>query len=153
MSSTELQLPSSDTKINYRKSDTNVEGIELPRISIDNIEAKSCTESDEKTDSIEVFHDASETMNEADSDKSDALIDMASAHPTTDVDPTTDSENDSKTNVLPVPIPSEEKVTLDIISPVKNDETDESFTEKANEEIMEKDLPDTTESHECKENE
>ena len=155
MSSTELESPSSDMKCNVRKSDTNTEGTELPRISIDNLEAKSCAGSDGKTDSLEVFHDASETMNEAISDKSDSLIDIASAQPSTDVDPTSDSENGSKTSASPLPILSGEKPTVDIIS--TDDRyttiTDESFTEKANEEIMEKDLPDTTESHESKEKE
>ena len=153
VSSPKLEITRSDTKDNDRRCETNIEGMELPRISIDNLEVKSCTESDEKTDSLEVFHDASETVNEAESDKSDAQIDMPSVHPTIDLYPTSDSENVSKTSVSSVPILSEENVTLENTAPVRGDETDESFTEKANEEIMEKDLPDATESHECKENE
>ena len=111
-----------------------------PRLSLVNIEEKISKESEEKTEGLEVFHDASESINQNDNENTEPKIIAASPKAVTDTELAESTKEDDLTSTE---VKRDDKnkscpgATFD-----KNDDTEESFTEKANEEVMEKDLAD-----------
>ena len=137
----QLHTPSSSNLNNESN-----ENIDSPRTSVDHSGLKSATDLDEKTDGNDVFHDASETITDEQSIINPILITTSPVSPA----------EENRTNVMietekdeldPVVASEEIKVSSEANLPTEADETDESFHEKANEEVMEKDLPDNAETN------
>ena len=119
------------------------ENIDSPRTSVDHLGLKSATDLDEKTDGNDVFHDASETITDEQTINNPISIETSPVSPA--------EENHAnvmrKTKKDEVVASEEIKVSSETNLPTEADETDESFHEKANEEVMEKDLPDNAETN------
>ena len=119
------------------------ENIDSPRTSVDHLGLKTATDLDEKTDGNDVFHDASETITDEQTINNPISIETSPVSPA--------EENHAnvmrKTKKDEVVASEEIKVSSETNLPTKADETDESFHEKANEEVMEKDLPDNAETN------
>ena len=116
---------------------------ETPKLSIDKLGENAVTVSKEKPKTQEVFHDARESANPQNNEKSDEKVESTSAKTDTKTDLSaslkdgTSCSNESTKN--------EKNESNDATRSDKNDDKEESFTEKANEEVMEKDLPDVKE--------
>ena len=138
-----MQLHTSSSSNLNNESNENIEAYDSPRTSIDHLGLKSATDSDEKTDGNDVFHDASETITDEQSINNPISIETSPVSPA--------EENHAnvmrKTKKDEVVASEEIKVSLETNLPTEADETDESFHEKANEEVMEKDLPDNAETN------
>jgi len=71
---------------------------------------------------------------------------VALLKPEHDVNPTTSTDENVNDDVTSLPRLEEKQTTTETNSPVEGtDDAEDSFDEKANEEIMEKDLPDNKE--------
>ena len=123
--------------------------VELPVTSIDKIVSQSSTELEEKAETIDIFHDAAETINESDSQLANPPTDITHIQTTTDTDPAGLNEDKFEDKLSPVLNVDEEDETLGTDLPVEADDLEHSFKEKANEEIMEKDLPETNDVNKC----
>ena len=128
-------------EINKNKTSEPDEREVSPKLSIDK---KVDTKPEEKTDNMEVFHDASESINPNEDENNDLKIDSSKTN--SKVENPTESNDDLLTSTE---VAKNEKHTTSVVSTSdKNEDGDESFTEKANEEVMEKDLPDKKEENE-----
>ena len=138
-----MQLHTSSSSNLNNESNENIEAYDSPRTSIDHLCLKSATDSDEKTDGNDVFHDASETITD------EQTINNPISIETSPVSPAEENHTNvmSKTKKDEVVASEEIKVSSESNLPTEADETDESFHEKANEEVMEKDLPDNAETN------
>ena len=138
-----MQLHTSSSSNLNNESNENIEAYDSPRTSIDHLGLKSATDSDEKTDGNDVFHDASETITDEQTINNPISIETSPVSPA--------EENHAnvmrKTKKDEVVASEEIKVSSETNLPTEADETDESFHEKANEEVMEKDLPDNAETN------
>ena len=139
----------SPEKVQVTRSDTcnipstNCEG---PKLSIDKPDENAVTVAKEKPKTQEVFHDASESINPQNIEKSDPKVESHSAKTDTKTDLTTSLKAGTSCSNESTKI--EKNESTDATRSDKNDDTEESFTEKANEEVMEKDLPDVKEEKE-----
>ena len=138
-----MQLRTSSSSNLNNESNENIEAYDSPRTSIDHSGLKSTTDSDEKTDGNDEFHDASETIND------ERTINNPISIKTSPVSPAEENHANvmRKTEKDEVIASEEIKVSSETNLPTEGDETDESFHEKANEEVMEKDLPDNAETN------
>ena len=138
-----MQLHTRSSSNLNNESNENIEAYDSPRTSIDHLCLKSATDSDEKTDGNDVFHDASETITD------EQTINNPISIETSPVSPAEENHGNvmRKTKKDKVVASEEIKVSLETNLPTEADETDESFHEKANEEVMEKDLPDNAETN------
>ena len=119
---------------------------ECPKISIDKLSLKDCTEFDDKTDAVDEFHDAIESVNEGVSRTSTSSVELSTLQPEIGVSPPTSTKDDVNNGATSLPKLEEQQTAIETISPVEaTDEAEDSFHEKANEEVMEKDLPDKKE--------
>ena len=138
-----MQLHTRGSSNLNNESNENIEAYDSPRTSIDHLGLKSATDSDEKTDGNDVFHDASETITDEQTINNPISIETSPVSPA--------EENHAnvmrKTKKDEVVASEEIKVSSETNLPTEADETDESFHEKANEEVMEKDLPDNAETN------
>ena len=139
----------SPEKVQETRSDTcNIPSTnsETPKLSIDKPDETTVTASKEKPKVQEVFHDTSNSMNPQNNEKSDAKVETTSAKTDTKTDLTTSLKDGTLSSNESTKI--EKNESNDATRSDKNDDTEESFTEKANEEVMEKDLPDVKEEKE-----
>ena len=134
----QLHTPSSSNLNNESN-----ENIDSPRTSVDHLGLKTATDLDEKTDGNDVFHDASETITDERTINNPISIESSPVSPA--------EQNHAnvmrKTKEDEVVASEEIKASSETNLQTEADETDESFHEKANEEVMEKDLPDNAETN------
>ena len=116
---------------------------ESPKLSMNRTDEISVKEPGEKTESLEVFHDASESMNAHNNENSDSETETAITKKDTNAEPTTALKAHTASSSEGTKIEMNESNSTTRSD--KNDDADESFTEKANEEVMEKDLPENKE--------
>ena len=138
-----MQLHTSSSSNLNNESNENIDAYDSPRTSVDHLGLKSATDLDEKTD---VFHDASETITDEQTSIDPISITTSPASPAEEnhTNVVIDTEKDESD---PVVASEEIKVSSETNMQTEADEIDESFHEKANEEVMEKDLPDNAETN------
>ena len=141
MSETKLIEKPGDVNDNCSAAAAKGVSIESPKTILDLKASQSSTDLEDGNEQTDIFHDASENINESDSERTCSLIDKALEKHVTDNGAASSTEDELKCKLSSENKNEDKEATTDSVLPIEEDSLDDSFKEKANEEMMEKDLP------------